>query len=166
MFRILASVAAVAAAVVVATPASARTATVPHFTVSGVETGVPQNETSPFAGTAFSLRTGPAVWNASVVHADLSGCTTTDQSCDITGGSFALSSLFGKIKGSFTGGSIRPEQDILPGSCQNEKYDVSGSVSTNRGGASFDVVLTHYQTMLFGRCVTYFATVSGTFGGS
>ncbi len=163
MNRILALVATAAAAVaVVATPASAHASSVPHFTVSGIETGVPQNETSPFAGTAFSLRTGAAVWSASVVHTDLSGCTTTGDSCGITGGSFTLSSLFGKITGSFTGGSITPEQDIS--GCQNEKYDVSGAVSTNRGDASFVVVLTHYQTMLFGRCVTYFATVTGTFG--
>jgi hypothetical protein len=163
MSRILALTVGVAAFVaVVATAASAHTASVPHFTVSGIETGVPQNETSPFAGTAFSLRTGAAIWSASVVHDDLSGCSSTDESCAITGGSFSLSSLFGKITGSFTGGTITPEQDIS--GCQNEKYDVSGDVSTNKGDATFDVVLTHYQTMLLGHCVTYFATVTGTFG--
>jgi hypothetical protein len=165
MSRILALAAAVAAAVAVAaTPASARAATVPHFAVSGIETGVPQNETSPFAGTAFSPSAGAAVWSASVVHTDLSGCMTTDpgHACLITGGTFTLKSLFGKITGTFSGGTITPEQDIS--GCQNEKYDVSGAVSTNRGPAQFDVVLTHYQTMLLGRCVTYFATVTGTFG--
>jgi hypothetical protein len=154
--------AAVAAFAALVTGSAAGSTGVPRYSVSGIETGVPQNETSPFAGTASSLSAGPAVWSASVMHTDLSGCTTTSESCDITGGTFKLSGLLGTITGTFTGGSITPEQNIV--GCTNVRYDVSGQVTTNRGGAFFDVVLTHYQTLLFGQCVTYFATVSGSFG--
>jgi hypothetical protein len=167
MSRILTFAACLAAvAAVIAAPASANaTQTLPTYRVSGVETGVPQGETSPFAGVAFSLTAGGAVWSASVDHTALSGCTETSESCTITGGSFQLLSLHGAITGTFIeGGTITPERNILPDSCLNEKYDVAGSLTTNLGPAEFDVVLTHYQVRLFGRCVTYFATVSGTFG--
>jgi len=169
MSRIIVLVAAALAVVgVVATPASAHTLGLPTYSVSGVETGVPQDladgsSSSPFAGTATSA-IGGALWKASVVHDALSNCTTTASHCTITGGAFKLVGLFSTVSGAFdSGGTITPLAAIGP--CVDEQYDVRGTLTTTAGHAVFVARLTHFQVQvpLVG-CVTYFATVTGTFG--
>jgi hypothetical protein len=73
-----------------------------------------------------------------------------------------------RVSGTFVhhGGTITT---IDPGTnCTNERYLVTGALenvttSTTAGGSgSFSVTLTHYRTLLFGRCITYSASVVGT----
>ena len=170
MFRIVALVAAAAAAVAVtAAPASARTLVLPTYSITGIETGVPQDGVSPFAGVASS-RLGGAVWKASVPHDSLSLCTqpgVTPCSQVTAGGSFSLSGLFVRVQGSFlTGGPIRlVSGDPVGCTTSTSVYSVSGQVQLSTGGtATFAALLTHYQVPLLGACVPYFATVTGTFG--
>jgi hypothetical protein len=169
MSRIIVLVAAALAVVAVMTaPASARPLGLPTYSVSGVETGIPQDvgggdSSSPFAGTATSS-SGGAVWKANVVHNALSNCLATTSSCTITGGTFKLVRLFSTVSGRFdSGGTITPLADIGP--CVDEQYDVRGTLTTTAGPAEFNATLTHFQAQvpLVG-CVTYFATVRGTFG--
>jgi hypothetical protein len=170
MSRILALVATAAAVVsVVASSASARTVSIPRYLVTGIETSVPTGDTSTFAGTAFSLRTGWAKWNASVPHDSLTSCTTpspTPCSQTLDGGAFSL----GSISGHFVAGGPITLVSGSPISCTSTAvFDVLGGVALDVGGTgttSFHVRLTHYQTKLFGQCIPYFATVVGTFGGS
>jgi hypothetical protein len=60
-------------------------------------------------------------------------------------------------------------QVINPGAnCTNQTFAVDGilgNVGTWYGGngtGNFDVTLTHYRRGIFGRCVTYGASVAGT----
>jgi hypothetical protein len=167
MSKILFAIAAfVSAAIVVASPAAAATST---FVLSGVETGLPQpvagtdQSTSSFAGTGLSFSAGLATWTAHVTHHSLAACASLGTGC-ITGGTFSLEGS-GTIAGSFTSGSIALVSGS-PISCTSKAvYAVNGVVSLAGGGsATFSARLTHYQVELFGSCVPYFATVSGTFG--
>ena len=166
MRRIVVVVAALAAlTLVVASPVSAAT---PHYTVSGIETGVPvpaggDQSTSSFAGSAFSFTAGFATWTAHVTHHSLAACSLLGNAC-ITGGTFSLSGT-STIAGTFESGSIA----LISGSpvtCTSKAvYAVNGVVALAGGGtATFLARLTHYQVQVLGSCVPYFATVSGTFG--
>jgi hypothetical protein len=168
MRRIVVAVAAIAAvAVVVASPASA--GTVPSYSLSGIETGIPASaggdeSTSPFAGAGFSWTAGFATWTADVTHHSLDACATLGDGC-ITGGDFSLSGST-SITGSFADGSIHLVSGRSAPPCTSKAvYSVAGDLDLDGGGtATFTARLTHYQVQLFGVCVPYFATVSGTFG--
>jgi hypothetical protein len=170
MLRILVVVAALASAAVVAvSPASA--GTTPRYTVSGIETGIPQSagvdeSTSPFAGVGFSWTAGFATWTAHVTHygLDSSQCGSLTLTGCITGGDFSLSGRR-TITGTFASGSIVSISGSAVTCTSTAVYGVTGVVDLNGGGtATFAALLTHYQVKLFGTCVPYFATVSGTFG--
>lgn len=166
MRRIVVVVAAlVTLTLVVASPVSAAT---PHYTVSGIETGVPvpaggDQSTSSFSGSGFSFTAGFATWTAHVTHHSLAACSSLGNSC-ITGGTFSLSGL-STITGTFTSGSIALVSGS-PVTCTSRAvYAVTGIVALAGGGtATFAATLTHHQAELLGSCVPYFATVSGTFG--
>jgi hypothetical protein len=167
MRRIVVVVAALAAAaVVVVSPASA--GITPRYSVSGIETGIPQpaggdESTSPFAGAAFSWSAGLATWTAHVTHHSLDACSTLGDGC-ITSGDFSLSGRR-SISGTFESGSIALVSGSSVTCTSKAVYAVSGMVALHGGGtATFSARLTHYQVELFGTCVPYFATVSGTFG--
>ena len=58
---------------------------------------------------------------------------------------------------------------INPGaSCTNQTFAVHGILgkvgwwSAGSGSGRFDVTLTHYRRSIFGRCVSYSASVRGT----
>ncbi len=172
MSRIVVLVAAAAAAVaVIAAPASAHTLGLPQYSVSGIETGVPQGGVSPFAGVASSSR-GPAVWSANVPHDPLDGCIDAGSGACSTiraGGSFSLSGLFLRVQGTFDdGGTIAlVSGDPLNCGSRTSVYEIDGDVTLTRGGSGterFHATLTHYQAELLGSCIPYFATVTGTFG--
>jgi len=167
MRRILSAVAALAAVAAVAvTPASAGART-PTYTVSGIETGIPAPvggdvSTSPFAGVAFSWTAGFATWTADVTHHSLDACATLGDGC-ITGGDFSISGR-STVTGAFVRGSITQLSGRSVPPCTGKVvYGVSGDLSGG-GFATFTARLTHYQVQLFGSCVPYFATVSGSFG--
>jgi hypothetical protein len=153
---------AAALAGAVAAPGGAMTAISTAYTVAGIETSIPSNNTSAFAGAALGAGGDGAVWKASVVHQALSNCPFgSNSSCAITGGSFSLSSSDGaQLAGSFTSGSVAPVSQQTP--CGNQSYGVTGTLATTSGPASFIATLTHYRTLLFGTCVTYLATITGS----
>jgi hypothetical protein len=121
-----------------------------------------------FAGTGAGNAGDAAVWNTYVEHDRLGSEPTY-----ITGGSFAMatrspSGTLDHVRGTFVyrGGTI---ETIDPGAnCTNQRYMVTGAlegVATNTtagGTGNVDVILTHYRTRIFGRCIAYRATVVGT----
>jgi hypothetical protein len=153
---------AAALAGAVAAPGGAMTGISTAYTVAGLETSIPTNNTSTFAGAALGSGGDAAVWKASVVHQALSNCPFgSNASCAITGGSFSLSSSDGaQLAGSFTSGSVAPVSQQTP--CGNQIYGVAGTLATTSGPASLTATLTHYRTLLFGTCITYFATITGS----
>jgi hypothetical protein len=164
MRRILAlsTVGAVLAITVAIEGAVAATGLSNRYAVAGIETSIPTNNTSSFAGGALGSSGDAARWQASVVHQALVNCPFgSSSSCAITGGSFSLTSSDGaQLAGSFTGGSVTPVSQ-QPG-CGNQTYGVAGTLATTSGPASFAATLTHYRTLLFGTCVTFFATITGS----
>jgi hypothetical protein len=154
---------AVVFAIAVAVPgAAAATGLSTAYAVAGIETSIPTNNTSTFAGAAVGSRGDAAVWKASVVHQALSNCPFgTNTSCAITGGFFSLTSSSGaRLTGSFTGVSVTPVSQQTP--CGKQSFSIAGTLATTSGPASFTVTLTHYRTLLFGTCITYFATITGS----
>jgi hypothetical protein len=163
MTRILAvAVLAVAVAVTVLVPgAAASTSLSPAYSVAGIETSIPTNNTSTFAGGAVGSGGDAATWRASVVHQGLSNCPFgSGKSCAITEGTFSLTGSGGQLAGSFTGGSVTPVSQQA--GCGTQVFAVAGTLATNHGPGSFAATLTHYRTLFFGVCVPYFATITGS----
>jgi hypothetical protein len=165
MFRTFAAVtglSVVVATAVVGLGAAATRGVSSAYAVAGIETSIPANNTSRFAGSALGSSGDAGVWKASVVHEALSGCPFgSGTSCAITGGSFSLSSSSGgQVSGAFTGGTVTPVSQQTP--CGKQIFGVSGALSTTSGPASFTATLMHYRTLVFRACVTYFATITGS----
>jgi len=159
---VLTGLAVVVATAVAVSGAAAATGLSTVYAVSGIETSIPTNNTSTFAGAAVGSGGDAAVWKASVVHQALSNCPFgSNTSCAITGGLFSLTSSSGaQLNGSFTGGSVTPVSQQTP--CGKQIFSVAGALATTSGPASFTARLTHYRTLLFGRCITYFANITGS----
>jgi hypothetical protein len=164
--RLLAGVAAVAA--VLALPAAAVAAPAStSFAVTGFEYAFTPT-VGYFAGAATGNAGDRGAWNTYVEHDPL-GSTPTY----ITGGSFWMATrspagTYDWVTGTFVhqGGTITT---IDPGAnCTNQRYRVTGTLenvatsTTTDGTGAFDVTLTHYRAPLFGRCITYSASVVGT----
>jgi hypothetical protein len=157
--RTLALVVALLAALC-ALPATAVAAVSPSYTVSGVEVAATTTQ-GTFVGTAQGSTGDSAAWKAVVQHQELrSSCWTTG--CTITpGGSLSVvNDQLSTITGSFTGGSVT----LISGAsgCGIQTFHVVGNAATSVGARTFDVILTHYRVSIFGSCISYFATVSGT----
>lgn len=133
-----------------------------RYAVAGIETSIPTNNTSTFKGGAIGSGGDVAIWNAGVVHQALSNCPFgSNTSCAITGGVFSLTSSSGaRLTGSFTGGLVTPVSQQTP--CGKQVFGVTGALATTSGPGSFTATLTHYRTLLFGTCITYFATITGS----
>jgi hypothetical protein len=158
----LAGVLSLAIAALSVSAASARTAFSSYsFTATGVETGVPVDNVSPFSGAALGTG-GVASWSASVPHQALNSCGVTQIT---TGGSFSLSGTSGvRLSGSFTGGTVTaPAGYCAAGQpCGNETFAIDGLLTINGTlTGEFKGSLNHFSTMILGNCVTYFATISG-----
>jgi len=118
-------------------------------------------------GTFTGRATGalPGYWGATVDHKVLS------PSGDVTGGSFYLAtSLNGTatlITGRVGDGEVTRLNPSATG-CVNQYYDVNlvlthvSAGATASGTGEFDGTLTHRRTSVFGRCVTYAATITGS----
>lgn len=155
--------AAVLAAVVLASGASAAPGLSTSYAIRGIETSFPTNNTSTFGGAAFGSGGDAALWQAAVQHQSLSNCPFgTSTSCAITGGTFSLHSTTGaQVAGTFANGSVTPISQQA--GCGKQVFRVSGSLTTTAGPAAFAATLTHYRVSLFGTCIPYFATVTGSF---
>jgi hypothetical protein len=119
-----------------------------------------------FAGSASGSL--PGSWNADVQHTAL--CISCSTTATITGGSFQLATTLTSvptlITGNFDGGTVSVTD---PGTgCKNQTFAVDGKLSnvgpwyTGTGTGTFTATLTHYRYQLFGSCITYSASVTGT----
>ena len=146
-------------------PASSLAAQTYSDTVGGYEYYATSTD-GKFAGIAAGAL--PGSWNADVQHTAL--CISCSTTATITGGSFslatALNSIPTLITGRFSGGTV---QVTNPGAnCTNQTFAVDGTLGNvgawygGTGGGTFKATLTHYRYSVFGSCITYSASVTGT----
>ena len=70
------------------------------------------------------------------------------------------------VTGHFTGGTVRQLSGFT--GCANQRYAVNGNVgdvgvgSAGTGSGTFAGTLTHHRTKIFGYCVIYSATITGS----
>jgi hypothetical protein len=150
-----------AAAALFLSPAAAGAATSFSDSISGYEYAATSTQ-GHFAGLASGAL--PGAWSVTVDH------TPLGTSAAITGGDFHLATrLDGRlttVTGEFTGGTVRQLSGFT--GCVSRRYAVTGVLgdvgvgSAGRGTGTFAATLTHYRTTIFGHCVTYSASVSGS----
>ncbi len=148
--RLCMAVGVTAALTVFAAPASAQVV----YALAGVEI-----EATSYVGTFDGVAKAPddfgTFW-AVIEHDKLS-----DPAPQVTGGSFAIDGQLRQLQGFIIpGGTITK----LGGSCQKERFAVTGQVVLNDfvTFGAFNVTLTHYGFSLpGGGCFTFFATVKG-----
>jgi hypothetical protein len=150
-----------AAAALLTGPAAAIAATTSTDSISGLEYTATSAQ-GRFAGIASGAL--PGAWSVTVDHTPLS------TSAAITGGDFHLATrLDGTltvVSGHFTRGTVRQLSGFT--GCASQQYAVNGVLggvgpgSAGRGTGTFAATLTHYRTEIFGHCVTYSASVSGS----
>ena len=152
-----------AAAALTLVPATAIAATASAYSdpISGFEYAAAVTQGS-FAGAA--LGDVPGAWSATVDHTPLGTWAT------ITGGGFSLVSYrdgaLTTITGAFTAGTVQQLSGFS--GCVNQRYAVNGLLSNvgfgtaGSGTGTFAATLTHYRTKIFGSCVTYSASISGS----
>jgi hypothetical protein len=151
----------VTAAALFISPAAAVAAATSSDLISGLEYAATSTQ-GRFVGIASGAL--PGAWSVTVDH------TPLGTSAAITGGEFHLATrLHGTltaVTGDFTGGTVRQLSGFT--GCVNRRYAVNGVLggvdfgSVGRGTGTFAATLTHYRTKIFGHCVTYSASVSGS----
>lgn len=134
-------------------------------TISGYEYYATSTD-GKFAGDASGLLAG--YWNTDVQHTPL--CISCMPTATITGGSFSLATTLDGastlVTGKFTGGTVQVKN--VGTNCSDQTFAVDGVLGSlgpwysGTGSGSFSVMLTHYRRLLFGSCITYSASVSGT----
>jgi hypothetical protein len=149
-------------AVALATPEVAAAATTYSDSVYGFEYSATSTQ-GKFAGTAYGAL--PGAWAATVNHTQLSPSGT------VTSGSMSLKTVLNgastQVDGDITGGEVVRTNPGATG-CVNQYYAVNlvledvGPNGTGGGTGSFGGTLTHYRHSVFGTCVTYSATISGS----
>lgn len=147
-------------------PSPATAATTYTDTVSGVEYWATSTQ-GKFTGKATGQL--PGYWNATVDHTPLS--LAAMPTATITGGSFELATLVNGVPtlvtGTFASGGTVTVMNV-GANCTNQKFAVDGPLDnvgpwyTGTGTGTFAVTLTHYRTRIFGSCVTYSASVTGS----
>lgn len=146
-------------------PASASAASTYSDTISGFEYYATSTEGMFAGGASGSL---PGDWNADVHHGPL--CLSCSVTATITGGSFSLATSVNGIPtlvtGTFIGGTVQVT-NVGP-NCTNQTFEVNGTLASvgpwysGSGSGTFATKLTHYRHPLFGRCITYGASIAGT----
>jgi len=146
-------------------PASTLAAQTYSDTISGYEYFATSSD-GKFAGSAAGAL--PGAWNADVQHTPL--CVSCTPTATITGGSFSLATTLNSIPalvtGVFSGGTVQVI-DVGAG-CTNQSFAVNGILGnvgpwySGSGSGTFSATLTHYRRPIFGRCITYAASVMGT----
>jgi hypothetical protein len=155
----------VAALGLLVAPATAAAAQTYSDTISGYEYAFTSTD-GKFAGTASGAL--PGSWNADVQHTPL--CLSCTPTSTVTGGSFSLATtrngLPALVSGAFVGGTVQVTN--VGSNCSNQTFAVNGILghvgwwSSGSGSGTFRVTLTHYRHSIFGRCLTYGASVRGT----
>jgi hypothetical protein len=145
------------------TPAAAIAAPAPAYSdpISGFEYAAAPAQGS-FAGAALGAM--PGLWSATVDHTPLGTSAT------ITGGELSLASYLDgaptTITGHFTAGTVQQLSGFT--GCASQRYAVNGLLggvgfrTADSGTGTFAATLTHYRTKIFGHCVTYSASISGS----
>jgi hypothetical protein len=162
--------------VVGATSAQASTTT-PHGTfVSGVEFYATSTE-GRFSGTATGRDPNGlwGAWGIVVNHTVLDSCwkqSWTDPCAQVTGGTFSLQATTpALITGNFTHQGTGVDGIVLGNAganCTTQLFRITDSLnsvgtgSQHSGTGTFVGYLWHLRHWVFGRCVTYSATVQGT----
>jgi len=156
MFLILA-----AAAALFISSGSAIAATTYSDSISGYEYAATSTQ-GQFIGIASGAL--PGAWSVTVDHTPLGTSAT------ITGAGFHLATdLHGTltaVTGDFTRGTVTQLSGFT--GCASQRYAVNGVLgdvgfgSAGSGTGTFVATLTHYRTKIFGHCVTYSASVSGS----
>jgi hypothetical protein len=143
---------AAALAVVLAPVIAASTSVT--YAISGVEYAA-SSTVAKFAGVAVATDDF-GTWLAVIDHTVLSG-----GSAAITGGTFSYDGRIRDVQGLFTGGSLTQTGGFS--GCVKETFAVAGAltVTSPTGSGSFSATLTHFRKVIFGRCITYAATVKG-----
>jgi hypothetical protein len=155
----------VAALGLLVAPATAAAAQTYSDTISGYEYAFTSTD-GKFAGTASGAL--PGSWNADVQHTPL--CLSCTPTATVTGGSFSLATtrngLPALVSGAIVGGTVQVTN--VGSNCSNQTFAVNGILghvgwwSSGSGSGTFRVTLTHYRHSIFGRCLTYGASVRGT----
>jgi len=150
-----------AAAALFISPASALAATTSSDSISGYEYAATSTQ-GRFVGIASGAL--PGAWSVTVDHTPLGTSAT------ITDGTFHLAThldgTLTAVTGDFTGGTVTQLSGFT--GCVNQRYAVNGvlgdvgSGSVGSGIGTFVATLTHHRTKIFGHCVTYSASVSGS----
>ena len=122
-------------------------------------------------GVFTGAATGPLaeVWSVDMLHTVLSG---NPETAHINGGNFQLATVLNcrpaLVTGIFEGGFVKQTGGARTG-CFNQTYDVEGILGDvgisgrgDKGTGNFSATLTHYRHKIFGYCVTYSASISGT----
>ena len=131
-------------------------ATSVNYQVRGVEVYATSTR-GVFTGVAWAAD-DYAGWYAVVDHTAFDAA----RSATITGGTFELNGHQRNVSGTFDPGGTVLLREAAPG-CGREVFDVDGTMTLVGGGSGvFDATLVHYRRSVFGRCITYGATVSGT----
>jgi hypothetical protein len=145
-----------------ALPAGAAATTTYLDTISGSEIYATSTE-GTFVGSASGAL--PGSWEATIDHTPLSPNAT------ITGGSFYLATTINSIpvavSGDFTGGTVmRLNPDATR--CVNQYLSINAYLSnvgigfSGSGTGTFTGTLVHHRVLVFGYCVIYSATVTGS----
>jgi hypothetical protein len=150
-----------ALAAVIMGPGPVATAATYPDSVSGYEYAATSTQ-GRFAGAAPGAL--PGVWSATVDHTPLGTVAT------ITGGDVYLATYQNGVPtlvtGHFTGGTVRQLSGFT--GCADQQYAVNGNVgdvgvgSAGTGSGTFAGTLTHHRTKIFGYCVIYSATITGS----
>lgn len=150
-----------AAAALFTGPAAAMAATTSTDSISGLEYAATSVQ-GRFAGIASGSL--PGAWSVTVDHTPLGTAAA------ITGGDFHLATrrdgTLTVLTGDFTRGTVRQLSGFT--GCASQRYAVTGILgdvspgSAGRGTGTFAATLTHYRTEIFGHCLTYSATVTGS----
>jgi hypothetical protein len=156
-----------------ATPAAAA---VHRSYVSGFEFYATSTQ-GRFAGSAAGQGANglSGAWSIVVEHTNLGGCSPTYPACgQVTGGTFSLvvPNPAEVVSGSFNSEatSSQPNTIVLVEAgqnCTNQRFWIADGLHNvgaweHVGTGSFGAYLTHYRHSIFGRCITYSATVQGT----
>ena len=149
-----------AAAALFTGPAAAIAATTSADSISGLEYAATSAQ-GRFAGIASGAL--PGAWSVTVDHTPLVTAAA------ITGGDFHLATRLDGTLTVLTGDFTRGRSGSCPASADaHQRYAVTGVLggvgpgSAGRGTGTFAATLTHYLTEIFGQCVTYSASVSGS----
>jgi hypothetical protein len=162
---------------------SAEAAETPHDTnVGGFECYATSTE-GRFSGTAVGTGQHPlwGAWAIVVQHSSLDPCfnpVRLGQKCaTLTGGTFSLAETSPSrelVSGSFDNLLQAEQADqtnaiavLQTGPCTDESFSIAdglynvGPNDPQVGRGTFSATLTHHRRSVFGRCITYAATVSG-----